>query len=243
MKIPLVRGRDRRWQLSIAAGAFVISYPAMAGLVLTVTIAIWLAVDDRSGGGRDHKNDDCEERQHRTGPAHGLSLPLAARSDAARLIACPRPDKVSGLLPGSDVGREAAHRVRRSGPAGLVAVAPRDEEPLAEVLSPAEDPGAQIDEILAIARAVNGTEHSVRDMGLLVSAIERPRKRTASAVGLRRLPSQAGQGSAAPSYHSFHQISSPVCSSASRASPRPRAWRSPTSPSTCQAWPNRRADD
>ncbi|XKK62626.1 nitroreductase [Streptomyces sp. ARC32] len=33
----------------------------------------------------------------------------------------------------------------------------------------------QIDEILAIARAVNGTGHSVRDMGLLVSAIERPR--------------------------------------------------------------------
>ncbi|WP_121709674.1 type II toxin-antitoxin system death-on-curing family toxin [Streptomyces sp. E5N91] len=33
----------------------------------------------------------------------------------------------------------------------------------------------QIDEILAIARTVNGTEHSVRDMGLLVSAIERPR--------------------------------------------------------------------
>jgi death-on-curing protein len=33
----------------------------------------------------------------------------------------------------------------------------------------------QIDEILAIARAVNGTERSVRDMGLLVSAIERPR--------------------------------------------------------------------
>ncbi len=33
----------------------------------------------------------------------------------------------------------------------------------------------QIDEILAIARAVNGTEHGVRDMGLLVSAIERPR--------------------------------------------------------------------
>ncbi|MGY0491210.1 type II toxin-antitoxin system death-on-curing family toxin [Streptomyces sp. WG-D5] len=33
----------------------------------------------------------------------------------------------------------------------------------------------QIDEILTIVRAVNGTEHSVRDMGLLVSAIERPR--------------------------------------------------------------------
>ncbi|MFD5296191.1 type II toxin-antitoxin system death-on-curing family toxin [Streptomyces mutabilis] len=33
----------------------------------------------------------------------------------------------------------------------------------------------QIDEILAIARTVNGTEHNVRDMGLLVSAIERPR--------------------------------------------------------------------
>jgi death-on-curing protein len=33
----------------------------------------------------------------------------------------------------------------------------------------------QIDEVLAIARAVNGTEHSVRDMGLLVSALERPR--------------------------------------------------------------------
>ncbi|MET7644177.1 Fic family protein [Streptomyces sp. NPDC005426] len=33
----------------------------------------------------------------------------------------------------------------------------------------------QIDEILAVARAVTGTEHSVRDMGLLVSAIERPR--------------------------------------------------------------------
>lgn len=34
-----------------------------------------------------------------------------------------------------------------------------------------------IDEILAIARTVNGTEHSVRDMGLLVSAVERPRTR------------------------------------------------------------------
>lgn len=33
----------------------------------------------------------------------------------------------------------------------------------------------QIDEVLAIARRVNRTEHSVRDMGLLVSAIERPR--------------------------------------------------------------------
>ncbi|WP_270891441.1 type II toxin-antitoxin system death-on-curing family toxin [Streptomyces sp. DHE17-7] len=33
----------------------------------------------------------------------------------------------------------------------------------------------QIDEILAIVRTVNGAEHSVRDMGLLVSAIERPR--------------------------------------------------------------------
>ncbi|GAA2626028.1 hypothetical protein GCM10009863_46010 [Streptomyces axinellae] len=33
----------------------------------------------------------------------------------------------------------------------------------------------QLDETPAIARAVNGTEHSVRDMGLLVSAIERPR--------------------------------------------------------------------
>ncbi|WP_435176921.1 type II toxin-antitoxin system death-on-curing family toxin [Actinacidiphila sp. bgisy145] len=33
----------------------------------------------------------------------------------------------------------------------------------------------QIDEVLAIARAVNGTDHSVRDMGLLVSAVERPR--------------------------------------------------------------------
>ncbi|GGW71986.1 toxin Doc [Streptomyces griseoloalbus] len=33
----------------------------------------------------------------------------------------------------------------------------------------------QIDEILAIARTVNGTERSVRDRGLLVSAIERPR--------------------------------------------------------------------
>ncbi|MEU1484202.1 Fic family protein [Streptomyces sp. NPDC005752] len=33
----------------------------------------------------------------------------------------------------------------------------------------------QIDEILAIARKVSGPGHSVRDMGLLVSAIERPR--------------------------------------------------------------------
>ncbi|MGQ4362950.1 type II toxin-antitoxin system death-on-curing family toxin [Streptomyces sp. SAS_272] len=33
----------------------------------------------------------------------------------------------------------------------------------------------RIDEILTIARAVNETRHSVRDMGLLVSAIERPR--------------------------------------------------------------------
>ncbi|MER5633040.1 type II toxin-antitoxin system death-on-curing family toxin [Streptomyces nitrosporeus] len=33
----------------------------------------------------------------------------------------------------------------------------------------------RIDEILAIARKVNGTEHSVRDLGLLVSAVERPR--------------------------------------------------------------------
>ncbi|MDF4252976.1 Fic family protein [Streptomyces sp. WMMB303] len=33
----------------------------------------------------------------------------------------------------------------------------------------------RIDEILVVARTVNGTEHSVRDMGLLVSAVERPR--------------------------------------------------------------------
>ena len=33
----------------------------------------------------------------------------------------------------------------------------------------------KIDELLAIARTVNGTEHCVRDMGLLMSAIERPR--------------------------------------------------------------------
>lgn len=33
----------------------------------------------------------------------------------------------------------------------------------------------EIDEVLATARAVNGTGHGVRDMGLLVSAIERLR--------------------------------------------------------------------
>ncbi|WP_299529297.1 type II toxin-antitoxin system death-on-curing family toxin [uncultured Streptomyces sp.] len=33
----------------------------------------------------------------------------------------------------------------------------------------------QLDEILAVAAKVNGTGHSVRDLGLLVSAIERPR--------------------------------------------------------------------
>jgi death on curing protein len=33
----------------------------------------------------------------------------------------------------------------------------------------------QLDEILAVVRKVNGSERSVRDMGLLVSAIERPR--------------------------------------------------------------------
>lgn len=33
----------------------------------------------------------------------------------------------------------------------------------------------QLDEILAIAATVNGTGHSVRDLGLLVSATERPR--------------------------------------------------------------------
>ncbi|MFE0810723.1 toxin [Streptomyces sp. NPDC058794] len=39
---------------------------------------------------------------------------------------------------------------------------------------------AQIDEILPIARTVDGTGHSVRDMGPLVSAIERPPGRTCS---------------------------------------------------------------
>ncbi|GAA2312192.1 Fic family protein [Streptomyces kunmingensis] len=33
----------------------------------------------------------------------------------------------------------------------------------------------QLDEILAIAAKVNGTAHSVRDLGLLASAVERPR--------------------------------------------------------------------
>ena len=45
------------------------------------------------------------------------------------------------------------------------------------------------------------------------SAIDRSRKRTLSATGLRRFPWHAGQGSASPSHHAFHQISSPVCSS------------------------------
>src|SRR5262249_12561559 len=44
-------------------------------------------------------------------------------------------------------------------------------------------------------------------------AIERSRNRTLSATGLRRCPSQASHGVGSCSYHSFHQISSPLCSS------------------------------
>ncbi|MDK1475905.1 type II toxin-antitoxin system death-on-curing family toxin [Streptomyces sp. 549] len=51
----------------------------------------------------------------------------------------------------------------------------------------------QIDEILAIARKVNGTEHSVRDMGLLVSAIERPR---ANVFGTELYPTLHEKGAA-----------------------------------------------
>ncbi|MEV0011008.1 Fic family protein [Streptomyces sp. NPDC051840] len=40
----------------------------------------------------------------------------------------------------------------------------------------------QLDEILAIAARINGTGHSVRDLGLLVSAIERPRTNVFGAV-------------------------------------------------------------
>ncbi|WP_263168382.1 type II toxin-antitoxin system death-on-curing family toxin [Streptomyces sp. SCSIO ZS0520] len=40
----------------------------------------------------------------------------------------------------------------------------------------------QLDEILAIAAKINGTEHSVRDLGLLVSATERPRTNVFGAV-------------------------------------------------------------
>src|ERR1700683_2663950 len=44
------------------------------------------------------------------------------------------------------------------------------------------------------------------------AAIERSRKRTLSATGFNRAPAQALHSGGAPSYHSFHQISSPVCS-------------------------------
>src|ERR1700733_2108984 len=44
------------------------------------------------------------------------------------------------------------------------------------------------------------------------SAIERSRKSTLSATGFKRAPAQAAHRGGAPSYHSFHQISSPVCS-------------------------------
>ncbi|WP_445394746.1 type II toxin-antitoxin system death-on-curing family toxin [Streptomyces sp. LE64] len=40
----------------------------------------------------------------------------------------------------------------------------------------------QLDEILAIAAKINGTAHSVRDLGLLVSATERPRTHVFGAV-------------------------------------------------------------
>ena len=44
---------------------------------------------------------------------------------------------------------------------------------------------------------------------------------TASAVGLSRRPSHAAQGIGSPSYQSFHQISSPVCSSSKPESLEP----------------------
>ena len=45
--------------------------------------------------------------------------------------------------------------------------------------------------------------------------------RTANASGRSRLPAHAGQARSFPSNHSFHQISSPVCSSSKPASSRP----------------------
>ena len=48
-----------------------------------------------------------------------------------------------------------------------------------------------------------------------------PAKRTASASGLSRLPPQSAQGRSTPSYHSFHQISSPVCSASNPSIAKP----------------------
>src|SRR2546429_3010873 len=53
------------------------------------------------------------------------------------------------------------------------------------------------------------------------SAIDRSRKRTASASGLSRRPSHAEQAWASSSYHSFHQISSPLCSASKPRSFKP----------------------
>jgi death on curing protein len=40
----------------------------------------------------------------------------------------------------------------------------------------------QLDEVLTVAAKINGTAHSVRDLGLLVSATERPRTHVFGAV-------------------------------------------------------------
>src|SRR3954470_3703378 len=47
---------------------------------------------------------------------------------------------------------------------------------------------------------------------LASEATDRSRKRTLRAIGLSRCPSHALQGVGSCSYHSFHQISSPLCS-------------------------------
>src|ERR1700722_14113362 len=56
------------------------------------------------------------------------------------------------------------------------------------------------------------------------AAIERSRYRTLSAIGFKRAPAQSVQAGGSPSYHSFHQTSSPVSSSLNPliASPVPK---------------------
>ena len=53
------------------------------------------------------------------------------------------------------------------------------------------------------------------------SAMFRSRKRTCSAIGFRRWPSQVSQVCARPSCHSFQAFSSPLCSSSKPSSARP----------------------
>ena len=193
------RGRGRStWSRAADGVLVVLDHHQRVALGLQLVAACRAGCGCRAGAGRWSARRGCSTRRAGWSPA----APRAGCAAPRR----PRAWAPSGRAPGS-------RGPLRSGKRGASAVSATGR---ARSRLLARRPASSV-------REERGELAATGSRGQ--SAIDCSRKRTASASGFRRLPSQAGQGCVSPSHQSFHRaLSSPVCSLVeARASFRPGA--------------------